>query len=136
MNIKKLKSRKAISLVDIIIAMSILIMFISVIGSLYYQIILNSNMIRINATAVSYAVKIAEDIDRISYENVTDDLNTNIKERYALHDNFTASVNIKNYNENDDTKQDIIKIVTINIKYNYLDTSGEYTIKKLKIKEY
>lgn len=135
MNIKKLKSDKGISMVDIIGAIIILNLFIGVIGTLYYQILLNSNLIRSNATAVYYTVKIAEDIDRMAYEDVTNNLNTNINNKYEINEHYTASISVENYNKNDSSKKDIIKIVTIKIQYDYLDTSNEYKISKLKIKE-
>lgn len=122
-------------MVDIIIAMFILTMFVGVIGSLYYQIVLNSNLIRMNAVAVHYAIKIAENTDKISYEEVTDELNTTVKESFAIPDNFTVHIQVSPYNEQDASKEDIIKMVTIHIDYQCLNETRSYELKKLKIKE-
>ena len=135
MNIKKLKANNGISMTDVIIAMLILCMFVGVIGNLYYQISLQSNTIRFNAIAVYYSVKIAEEIDRISYEDVTNGLNNTLKTDYEIPDLLNMTVDIQNYNAIDSSKEDIIKIVTIRAEYKVLNDEKFYEIKKLKIKE-
>lgn len=135
MNKKILKANNGISMTDVIIAIIILCMFVGVIGNLYYQISLQSNFIRLNTIAVYYTVKIAEDIDKMPYEEVTNDLNTNIKTTYQIPDLFNATIEVQNYNEIDTTKEDIIKIVTIKIEYEFNKQTKYYEIEKLKIKE-
>lgn len=128
-----IKSNKAVSLIDVIIAMLILSLFVGVVGNLYYLILKNNNLIRYDTIAVYYAIKIAEDIDKMSYEEVTSTLNNNVSEKYSLPENITGLIEIENYNNS--TKQDIIKKVKITIKYNFLEEERKYEIKKLKIKE-
>ena len=70
-----------------------------------------------------------------TYEEVTETLNENIKSNYNLPDSFTANITVKKYNEEDTSKQDIIKIVTIKIDYNFMNETKSYELKKLKIKE-
>ena len=135
MNKKILKANNGISMTDVIIAIIILCMFVGVIGNLYYQISLQSNFIRLNTMALYYTVKIAEDIDKMPYEEVTNDLNTNIKTTYQIPDLFNATIEVQNYNEIDTTKEDIIKIVTIKIEYEFNKQTKYYEIEKLKIKE-
>lgn len=135
MKIKKLKTNKGISMADVIIAIIILCMFVGVIGNLYYEIVLESNMIRYNSIASYYTVKIAENIDRISYEQVTNNLNNTIKEDYSIPDLYNITIDVKKYNEDDTSKQDIIKIVTIKAEYQVFNEQRFYQIKKLKIKE-
>lgn len=132
---KRLKANNGISMTDVIIAMLILCMFVGVIGNLYYQIALQNNMIRLNTIGVYYTVKIAEDIDRMSYEEVTNDLNTNIKTNYQIPDLYNITVEVQNYNEIDTSKEDIIKIVTIKAEYEFNGQTSSYKIEKLKIKE-
>lgn len=135
MNKKILKANNGISMTDVIIAMIILCMFVGVIGNLYYQISLQSNFIRLNTMAVYYTVKIAEDIDKMSYEEVTNDLNTNLKINYEIPDLFNITISVKNYNEIDTTKEDIIKIVNIKVEYEFNKQTKYYEIEKLKMKE-
>lgn len=126
---------KGISTIDIVIAIIILSLFVGVVGSLYYQIAYHNNAIRMNAMAVNYAVKIAENIDKITYEEVEETLNDTLKTEYDILDAFSASIEVKKYNEEDLEKEDIIKIVTIKIDYNFMDESKSYELIKLKIKE-
>lgn len=132
---KRLKANNGISMADVIIAMIVLCLFVGVIGNLYYQIVLQSTRIRFNAVAVYYVVKIAEDLDRISYEEVTNQLNDTIKSTYEIPDFITITLNVQNYNDTDSSKQDIIKIVTIIAEYQCLGDTKIYEVKKLKIKE-
>ena len=85
--------------------------------------------------AVYYAIRIAENIDKMSYEEVTDNLNSDLTTEYQLPDGFTGKVEVENYNKYDTTKQDIIKKVKITINYTFLKEERNYQIEKLKIKE-
>ena len=114
---------------DVVIAIVILCMFVGLISSLYYKIAYANSSIRYDAMAVAYAVRIAEDTDKLTYEEVVDGLT------YDLQEGYTATVQVENYNEDDETKQDIIKTVTIKINYSFMNTEKSYTLKKLKIKE-
>lgn len=131
----KFKSNNGVTTMDIAIAITILSLFVGVIGNFYYQIVKNNNMIRFNTMAVYYAIKIAEDIDKVAYEDVNDDFKENLNVKYGLPENFNATLDIENYNENDSSKQDIIKKVNITIKYTFLKEERSYKIEKLKIKE-
>ena len=42
---------------------------------------------------------------------------------------------VKNYNEDDNTLQDVIKIVTLKVKYGIYNQEEQITISKLKIRE-
>ena len=124
------------TMADIIIAIFILTMFVGVIGSLYYQIVLNSNLVRMNAFAVYYSIKIAENIDKIAYEQVTDALNATVKSDYAIPDDYEVEIQVNPYQREGATQEeDIIKMVTIKVTYRCLDETRDYEIKKLKVKE-
>ncbi len=130
-----IKGNRGVTTIDVIVAVIILSLFVGIIGNLFYEIAKNSNMVRYNTMAVYYAIKIAEDIDKMSYEEVTNSLNSNLTTEYQLPEGFTAEVEVENYNENDSTKQDIIKKVKITINYTFLKEEISYKIEKLKIKE-
>ena len=135
MKFLKWKQNKGISMPDVVIAISILSLFVGVIGTLYYQIASYTAEIRANAMAVHYAVQIAESTDKMLYEQVNEKLNNSIDIDYSLPEGFSANIKVKKYNEDDATKQDIIKIVIITVNYEFLGQSKNYTIQKLKIKE-
>lgn len=131
----KFKQNKGAIMADVIAAIIILCTFTGIVGNLYYQIALNSNIIRLKANSVYYVVKIAEEIDKISYEEVTNELANTLKSKYDIPDSYVISIDVENYNKDDISKEDIIKIITIKSEYECFDQTGKYEIKKLKIKE-
>lgn len=132
-----MKSNRGVTLYDIIIAVVILSLFVGIIGNLFYQIAYNTNLVKYNAIATYYAVKVAEDIDKLSYAEVNNaELSSYIASNYNLPDEFNINVDIQNYNQNKPDKQDILKIATIQVNYKCLNENKFYKIRKLKIKEF
>lgn len=133
---KNIKSNRGVSITDVVIALIILTIFTGVIGNLIYQIAYNNAALRVNAIVVDYAVKEAEYIDKIAYEDVqtSNEKITQINGEDVL-DAFTVKLDVEDYKGNDETKQDIIKKVTITVNYNILKDEKSYKIEKLKIKE-
>ncbi len=133
---KNIKSNRGVSITDVVIALIILTIFTGVIGNLIYQIAYNNAALRVNAIAADYAVKESEYIDKIAYEDVqtSNEKITKINGEDVL-DAFTVKLDVEDYKGNDETKQDIIKKVTITVNYNILKDEKSYKIEKLKIKE-
>lgn len=131
----KMKDNKAVTLTDVIIGMVILILFTGIFTTSFYNIYKHNASIKLDAVAMYYSVQILENIDKMTYDEVTDALNTTLKDDYEIPEGFNASIEVKKYNEDDDTKEDVIKIVTININYEFLKDTKTYTVKKLKIRE-
>ncbi len=132
---EKIKSNRAATMSDVIIGLLIMIIFTGILTNSFYRIYKHNISIRMNAIAVDYAVKILEDIDKISYEEVNTNLSSTLKEKYNMNNNYTAHLEIENYNKEDKTKEDIIKILTLTINYNTLNEKQTYKVRKLKIKE-
>ena len=132
-----MKNEKGMSLMDAVISILILSIFVGIIGTLFYEIGINSSMVKSNALATHYAVKVAEDIDRIPYENVTKNyIENTLIPTYHVEQPFNITVEVDNYNEDDDTKEDILKIVTIQVGYNFMNRNETYEVKKLKVIEF
>lgn len=131
----KIKSNKGVSIVDIVIGMLILIIFTGILTSSFYKIYSYNALIKMDAMAMDYTIKILEDIDKMNYEYVTNDLNNSLKEKYKIDDKYEFNLIIENYNKNDDEKEDIIKTVTVDVKYKLNEEEKNYSVKKLKIKE-
>ena len=70
-----LKNKKGVTMMDLAIAVTILSVFTGIVGRLYVLIAQNNIIIRQNAIATYYVVRIAEDIDKMTYEEVTNALN-------------------------------------------------------------
>ena len=68
------------------------------------------------------------------YKNVKSTLTEELTEKYNIDRNY-LSIDVENYNKDDQNKEDIIKIVTVTINYKVLNENRQYSIKKIKIKE-
>lgn len=132
---EKFKSNKAATIADVVVGILIMIIFTGILTNSFYRIYKHNISIRMNAIAIDYAVKILEYTDKISYEEVNNSLNNLLKEKYNMNDNYIAYLEVENYNKDNETKEDIIKIVTLTINYNVLNENQTYKVKKLKIKE-
>ena len=145
MLINFLKKEKGVTLTDIAAAIVIFSIFVGVIGRIYYMIAYNNSMITLDAIATYYVVKIAEEVDRIAYEDVESKTNTELKEMLAARyenestpwpESLNINMSVTNYNDEDLTKDDIIKKVTIEAQYNiFKDNVQKYTINSIKVKE-
>ena len=135
MDKKILKQNNGYSVADLVVAMLILIMFTGVIGSLYHQIVLNNSLVQMNALAVYYAVKVAEEVDKVSYNEVDSTFQNYIKSNYNIPESFNILINVENYNKDNTSIKDILKTVTIKVEYTCLNTTRNYELKKLKVKE-
>jgi hypothetical protein len=133
--IKKLKKNNGVSLLDVAVGLIILIMFTGILTTSFYKIYLYNISIRMNAIAVGYCIQIAEDIDQKKYEEVDNSLNDTLKDDYGIPDLYTINLEIENYNKDDPEKQDIIKIVDVEIEYKINNVEKTFGIRKLKIKE-
>lgn len=130
-----LRSNRAVTMTDLVTGMLILIIFTGILTSSFSQIYKNNIYIKLNGIATNYAIAILENIDKMPYEEVTEDINSTIREDYNINKNFNANVSVENYNSDKPEKEDIIKIVTVTINYNFNNTEDRYTVRKLKIKE-
>lgn len=133
--LNKLKLNIGATLTDAVVAMLIIMMFTGILTTTFSNLYKNNIHIKMNAVALDYAIKVLEDIDKIPYEEVNDNLNEEISTKYGDYKNYEAHLEIENYNKNQENKEDIIKIITLTIKYKVIDSNEEYVIKKLKIKE-
>lgn len=135
---KNLKSNKAIAIMDIVIALTVLALLVGSVGTLYYEIAYNDLRIKYGAIATYYVVNILESIDEQNYDDVRSMSNEEFKRKFE-NDEYSSflelSTKVENYNQDDEEKKDLIKIVTIEVKYRVLQDDMSYTVKKLKIRE-
>lgn len=130
-----IKSNKGATITDVVTGVLILVMFTGILTTSFYNIYKHNVLIKYNSQAVDYTIKILEYTDRIKYEEVTNDLNTIIKEKFSIKDNFDVKLEVENYNKEDEQKEDIIKIVKVTVNYKATGEEHQYSVQKLKIKE-
>lgn len=128
--IKKVKSNKGVMGADIVVSLLVLTLFAGVIASLFADVFFQNISIRMNALATNYAIKILEDTDKMAYNDVTQaQMDKNLTNKYGISSNYTVTVKVENYNANDYTKKDLIKIITVTVKYTLKDKPYTYTVK-------
>lgn len=132
---KLFKKDNAISMVDVIIAVFVLAMFVGIIGSMYYNIAVKGAKIKLDAIATHYAIKYAEAIDEMSYDDINNNLTSYLNSKYTMDNSFSLSTKIEDYKIENSPVADMAKIITIKIDYSYSVVTGSYELKKLKMRE-
>lgn len=132
---KKLKSQNGFTMQDLMIACLIFILFTGLIGTLMYNSYYNNLRAELSADMTIYAVKILEDIDKISYEDVQTKTGTDYKEQFNIPAGYSVELSISNYGEGVENVEDIMKIINLKISYTLQGETEDFVVKRLKIKE-
>lgn len=141
-----LKEKKGIFLSDAIIAILIILLFTGIIVSLMTNIFLESAKIKLSSQQVDFVTEIFEYVEKIPYENVTqENLINYINEKNVdyvsagstiedLTTPYKIAITVEKYNETEGNtdKLDLIKVVTVNVENNLSDKQYSTTMSKLK----
>lgn len=124
----KLKKKKGVFLSELVVAMIIFTIFMAsaFVITRNYNKNLNENIARSNA--ISLAIKNIEMALATDYENLHSF--TNRQEIDNIDYNITTSVS--KYSDIDFTKEDIVKIINVNVDYMFNGESYEFSLKTLK----
>ncbi len=159
----KLKNNNGFTQTDIIVSIAILFLFVGLVATLFINSYNASTESKRNAEATAYLTQIFESIDLINYDELDseekgivkkiDELNKpeeigekkKISATYVENGNpkeqlstpYKVEVEITNYNqtEGNTEKEDLVKIITITIKYNVNNKEQKISSKRLKTKE-
>lgn len=147
----KIKENKGFTGIDISISIIIIVITISIIATMMYNLYLSGAGIKRNVIATDYAINILETIEQTNYEEVTfnnsEDEQLKLKKKLdellkkeSQINNNTYKSNVNNFdieiiiekysnrfNNLEVKKQDYIKIITVNIKYNLGKDSNNST---------
>lgn len=151
---KNLKKNNGFTQADIVISIVILMLFTTLVSALFYNSYISSIKSKRHSEATTYLSKIFESTELISYNNLeneiidvinkidSDKLSGTIVENGNAQANlstpYKAEVEIMNYNqmEGNTDKEDLVKQITVTIKYNSRkDKEETITAKRLKTKE-
>lgn len=128
----KLKSEKGFTMEDLVAAIIILTIFVGTITALMTSVYRINVKTRLTSQMATYAVKILEDIDKISYEDAQTKTGNYYKSKFQIPAGFDVNLELSNYGEN---TEDVIKIVNLKIQYSLQGETTEYVVQRLKIKE-
>ena len=127
---KKIKLNNGFTMQDVIIAMIILILFTGLIGGIIVNIYEIQAKTKLNAAATLYAIQIIENIDKINYDEVKDGDLKNWRKDYGIPDKMNLDLEVETYDEND-----MIKLVTLTISYEFSEKTETLVLKKFKARE-
>ena len=134
MNKLNFKSNSGFTMTDLVAALIIFSVFTGIIGALMYSSLKINLQTKMAGIAGYYAIQILEDIDKIGYDSVTNDMEDYYKTKLILPPGFDLSIDVLKYNEGTE-KEDLIKIVNLTITYRVAGNSEKFMIERLKVKE-
>lgn len=160
MTIKNLKKSNGFAASDALIAILIITLFTGIIASLLYNIYLSNASLKRMSKANGYIIDVFEYIDKVYYDEVSKDkLIKYFNEKYYYKDDgitpnedaevmagsngdiinspFKVIIDIQNYNsiEGNEDKLDLVKEITMTVKYKLGNKEQEITLKKIKSRE-
>ena len=158
MTIKNLKKSNGFAASDALIAILIITLFTGIIASLLYNIYLSNASLKRMSKANGYIVDVFEYVDKIYYDEVTEDsLILYFNNKYYSNEDaevvaekdedtlvekygdtpFKAIIDIQKYNETEGNldKLDLVKEITMTVKYKLGNKEQEITVKRIKSRE-
>ena len=157
---KKINSQKGITGVDITISIFIIVIFSSLIATIFYNISIANTSKKRNATASIYITEVLEEVGKMNYDDVTTELlKSHITEKYSNSSDiyiedyngnyevngYTITMEVTNYNEtygeengvsyDNRGKEDVIKIVKVKVEYKVGKNIDFIEISRIKTKE-
>lgn len=131
---KILSDNKGVTGVDLVIAVIVIAIFTGVITQLMASIYKLSLEIQKSANANAYATMVLEKIDEKSFEEVTENFVTNLKDNkeVSIDDSYTITMQITPI---DGVDENLMKKVALTVKYEISGEERLLRINKLKVKE-
>lgn len=133
MKIQSYMDQRGVTSTDIIVAVAIIVLFVSVITTSfynYYKSIQSKNRVTIATNIVIDVIENVEMLpyDEVNQENVNNVIDT-LKKDGTILEQYTVTASIQNYNETEGNtdKKDLIKILKVKVVY------GENDIENLEI---
>ena len=137
MNKQKLKSNKGITTGDIIISVIIIIMFISIITTSFYNYYLSTQSKTRRTMATNALIDIIENVEMMEYSTVNEEAINTLIEGFITDGTIPSGYNVNftltNYNEteNNTDKLDLIKILNVKVSYILNDKEETFEITRL-----
>ncbi len=112
-----MKSEKGFTGVDIAISVVILMTFVTVITSMFYNLAITSNRIKRKAEATNIAIRVIETMKILEFDKLTegmtlDDINNLSNNKIEVPNGYTVTVGVDN-----STYPDVIKIISVQVDY-------------------
>ena len=120
---QKIKQIDGFTPVDIAISVVIIVIFIGLIATLFYNFYLTANDKNRNAMATNCLIDIIEEVKKMDYDQLNtqevDLLLSSLRHNKTIPNGFTVFAKIQKYNEieGNEQKLDVIKILQVKVEY-------------------
>ena len=126
-----LKNKKGFTGIDISIAVTAIIIFTSIILALMYNVKMENLKMQRKLLANIYLTETLENVGIAKYDDVTSENTNLIPDTPEL---FNIKTNVTKVSDEDVSKEDVIKKVTVTVSYKVGDKTYENVAERLKIK--
>lgn len=140
-----IKGNRGFTTADIVVAIVVMMIFVGMIATLFYNFYLSTTAKNRNAMATNYIVDVIEEIKAMNYDEVQKDtqdsnsINNLIQQLEAtkqIPKEYIITGEIQKYNETEGNtdKKDLVKILTIRVEYSLGKKTEKIEISTLLIK--
>ena len=132
-----MRSEKGFTTADIIVSLMVIVIFVGIIASGYYNYYLASTGISRSSAALSYTIDVIETVEEMNYADVTEQsVNEKIQQLYssnAIPEGYEISATVQKYNETsgNTAKRDLIKTLTVTVRYELGKKTEQIQISRL-----
>lgn len=140
-----IKGNRGFTTADIVVAIVVMMIFVGMIATLFYNFYLSTTAKNRNAMATNYIVDVIEEIKAMNYDEVQKDtqdsnsINNLIQQLEAtkqIPKGYIITGEVQKYNETEGNtdKKDLVKILTIRVEYSLGKKTEKIEISTLLIK--
>lgn len=130
----KIKEEKALAGMDVVIAIIAVSIFSTLIFSMMYSNVMENVKLKKETLAMIYITEIFENIAIANYEDVNEANINNLIPTEASN-NFDIQISITNQLNGVSNSEDIIKKVTVTLKYNVANKTYSCSMQRMKSRE-
>lgn len=133
----KMYDNKGVTTADIVASVLIIIVFISVITTSFYNYYLSTTSESRAAMATNCVIDVIENVEAMDYEDVeqasVDELVQGFVEDGTIPSGYTLTAQLQKYNELEGNadKKDLIKILKVNVKYTINEKEENFEVTRL-----
>lgn len=118
----KIKDEKGFTGIDITVAVIIIMLFMTLIGTIFYNITASHRQLERKTEATYIAIDVMEKLKAQNYNDlIVGEYNNNtiakILKDEIIEEGYSLKVTIKNYNTPEETGYDLVKIITVKVEY-------------------
>ena len=132
-----MRSEKGFTTADIIVSLMVIVIFVGIIASGFYNYYIASTGVSRNSAALSYTIDVIETVEEMNYADVTEQsVNEKIQQLYSsntIQEGYEVTATVQKYNETpgNTEKSDFIKTLTVTVRYEVGKKTEQIQISRL-----